>query len=216
MEAILTEAVAADIATSIAILFDSLYPRSNIYPDWQWFTDFITGSSKFADAGERILDTSTMFHYYASVLKPAMSYAKLGTGSAYPATARGAASYWPPYRISSNKSVLSLVSVERSQLHFSQHRYRQSMVEAKTPRFATLRPALRSRNHPCGVNKSKWAVYGFASIHQFRGSSPESERDVLPACSTSPTSTRPLRAPGASQTWSCHSKYLSACQNFGA
>ena len=88
MKTILTEAIAVGNATSRAILFDSRDERAKFYPDRQWFTAFIAGSSEFADGGERILDARTMFHYYATGITPAMSYSKPGTGSAYAVAAR--------------------------------------------------------------------------------------------------------------------------------
>lgn len=88
MKAILTETVAVGNAATRAILFDSRDARAKFYPDRQWFTAFIAGSSEFADRGERILDARTMFHYYATGITPAMSYSKPGTGSAYAVAAR--------------------------------------------------------------------------------------------------------------------------------
>ena len=80
--------IAVGNATARAILFDSRDARAKFYPDRQWFTAFIAGSSEFADGGERILDARTMFHYYATGITPAMSYSRPGTGSAYAVAAR--------------------------------------------------------------------------------------------------------------------------------
>ena len=88
MKAILTEAVAVGNATSRAILFDSRDPRAKVYPDRQWFTVFIGGSSEFADGAERMLDARTLFHYAVTGITPAMANSKPGTGSAYAMAAR--------------------------------------------------------------------------------------------------------------------------------
>jgi hypothetical protein len=88
MKGILVDAVATGNATARAILFASRDPRAKFYPDRQWYTGFIGGSSAFADGGERMLDARTLFHYYATGITPAMAAAKPGTGSAYAIAAR--------------------------------------------------------------------------------------------------------------------------------
>lgn len=88
MRAILVDAVAVGNATARAILFASRDPRTKIYPDRQWFTAFVGGSSEFADKAERLLDARVLFHYYATGITPAMAAAKPGTGSAYAVAAR--------------------------------------------------------------------------------------------------------------------------------
>jgi hypothetical protein len=88
MKGILVDAVATGNATARAILFASRDPRAKFYPDRQWYTGFIGGSSAFADGGERLLDARTLFHYYATGITPAMAAAKPGTGSAYAIAAR--------------------------------------------------------------------------------------------------------------------------------
>jgi hypothetical protein len=88
MKAILTDAVAVGNATSRSIVFASRDERTKFYPDRQWFTGFVGGSSEFLDHGERMLDARTLFHYYATGITPAMAAAKPGTGSAYAAAAR--------------------------------------------------------------------------------------------------------------------------------
>lgn len=90
MKAILTDAVAVANATARAILFSSRDPRTKFYPDRQWFTAFIGGSSTFSDGAERMLDARTLFHYYATGITPSMSHAAPGTGSAYAAAMRDA------------------------------------------------------------------------------------------------------------------------------
>ncbi len=88
MKGILTDAIAVANATARAILFAPRDERVKFFPDRQWGTPFIGGSYAFLNNGERMLDARTMFHYYATGITPAMSYAKPGTGSAYALTAR--------------------------------------------------------------------------------------------------------------------------------
>jgi len=83
MKKILTDAVAVGNATARTIVFDSRDPATKYYPDRQWFTPFVGGSYLFLDGAERLLDARTMFFYYATGITPAMSYAKVGSGSAY-------------------------------------------------------------------------------------------------------------------------------------
>ena len=59
MKGILSDAVAVGNATSRAILFASRDERTKIYPDRQYFTPFIGGSSEFAESAERLLDART-------------------------------------------------------------------------------------------------------------------------------------------------------------
>jgi hypothetical protein len=88
MKGILTDAIAVGNATARAILFASRDERTKFYPDRQWSTPFIGGSSAFFNEGERMLDARTMFHYYATGVTPAMAFSKPGTGSAYAYAAR--------------------------------------------------------------------------------------------------------------------------------
>ncbi|SHG30796.1 Uncharacterized conserved protein [Kaistia soli DSM 19436] len=83
MKAILTDAVAVGNATARTNLVDSRDPRTRFYPDRQWFTPFVGGSYQFLDGAERLLDAQMMFFYYATGITPAMSFAKVGSGSAY-------------------------------------------------------------------------------------------------------------------------------------
>jgi hypothetical protein len=83
MKKILIDAVAVGNATARTIVFDSRDPATKYYPDRQWFTPFVGGSYLFLDGAERLLDARTMFFYYATGITPAMSYAKVGSGSAY-------------------------------------------------------------------------------------------------------------------------------------
>ncbi len=83
MRAILTDAVAVGNATARAIVFAQRDPRGFYYPDRQWKTNFIGGSSEFYDNGERMLDSRVLFHYYATGITPAMAEPVVGSGSVY-------------------------------------------------------------------------------------------------------------------------------------
>ena len=83
MRAILTDAVAVGNATARAIIFAQRDKRGFYYPDRQWKTNFIGGSSEFYNNGERMLDSRVLFHYYATVITPAMAAPSVGTGSVY-------------------------------------------------------------------------------------------------------------------------------------
>jgi hypothetical protein len=90
MKAILTEAVAVGNATARTILFEPRNPDVYFYPDRKWLTPFVGGSYEFLDGAERLLDARTMFFYYATGITPAMSMAKVGSGSAYAGAFRDA------------------------------------------------------------------------------------------------------------------------------
>jgi hypothetical protein len=83
MRAILTDAVAVGNATARAIIFAQRDKRGFYYPDRQWKTNFIGGSSEFYDNGERMLDSRVLFHYYATGITPAMAEPVVGSGSVY-------------------------------------------------------------------------------------------------------------------------------------
>lgn len=90
MKGILTDAVAVANATARAIVFAPRDERVKFYPDRQWNTGFVGGSYEFLNKGERMLDARTLFHYYATGITPAMSFAKPGSGSAYAYSTRDA------------------------------------------------------------------------------------------------------------------------------
>jgi hypothetical protein len=83
MRAILTDAVAVGNATARSIIFAQRDPRGFYFDDRQWKTNFIGGSSEFYDNGERMLDSRVLFHYYATVITPAMATPAVGSGSVY-------------------------------------------------------------------------------------------------------------------------------------
>ena len=83
MKAILTDAVAVGNAIARAIIFAQRDKRGFYFDDRQWKTSFIGGSSEFENNGERMKDARVLFHYYATVITPAMATPKVGTGSVY-------------------------------------------------------------------------------------------------------------------------------------
>jgi len=83
MKAILTDAVAVGNATARAIIFAQRDRRGFYFDDRQWKTSFIGGSSEFGNNGERMKDARVLFHYYATVITPAMAVPRVGTGSVY-------------------------------------------------------------------------------------------------------------------------------------
>lgn len=83
MKEILSDAVAVGNATARALLFAPRDPEAILYEDRQWRSAFIGGSYEFLEAGARLLDARTAFHYYATGITPSMAEAKPGTGSAY-------------------------------------------------------------------------------------------------------------------------------------
>jgi hypothetical protein len=83
MKALLTDAVAVANGFARANLFASRHEETKIYPDRQWVTPFVGGSYQFLSGAERLLDARDMFFYYATGITPAMSMARVGSGSAY-------------------------------------------------------------------------------------------------------------------------------------
>ena len=90
MKAILTDAVAVANGFARANLFASRDEQAKFYPDRQWVTAFIGGSYQFLSGAERLLDARNMFFYYATGITPAMSMARVGSGSVYAAAFRDA------------------------------------------------------------------------------------------------------------------------------
>lgn len=88
MKKTLSEAAAVGNATARALVFATRDKGAFIYPDSQWKTAFIGGRYDFTDEGVRNLDARAMFHYYATMVTPAMSIAKVGVGSQYAFTNR--------------------------------------------------------------------------------------------------------------------------------
>lgn len=56
-----------------------------------WKQAFVGGAYDFVREGARLLDARTLFHFFATVITPAMARAQVGAGSAYAYTAQDAA-----------------------------------------------------------------------------------------------------------------------------
>jgi hypothetical protein len=89
MKKILKDAAAIANATARSLTFSPPNTAAYFYPDRQWYTSF-SGGHDFMNNGELALDDRIMFHYAATGITPAMAMPKVGTGSAYAATAKDA------------------------------------------------------------------------------------------------------------------------------
>lgn len=88
MRKTLTEAAAVGNATARAALFATRDKAAYFYAGSGWRTPFVGGSHEFLQDGARLLDARTMFHYYATMVTPAMSMKMIGVGSQYAFTDR--------------------------------------------------------------------------------------------------------------------------------
>lgn len=79
----LTEAAAVGNATARAILFATRDKSAYYYPNSAWRTAFVGGSHEFLREGARLLDARSLYHYYATLVTPAMAKAMAGVGSQY-------------------------------------------------------------------------------------------------------------------------------------
>jgi hypothetical protein len=85
--ATLDNAARAAAAISRALVYAPRDPAATIFAGSTWLQAFIGGSYEFLDHGARLLDARTAFHYFATVITPAMAHAQVGAGSAYAYTA---------------------------------------------------------------------------------------------------------------------------------
>ncbi len=74
-------------AISRAIVYKPRDPEAYYWEGSSWKNAFVGGSSEFLRDGARLLDARTPFHYFATVITPAMAHAQVGAGSAYAYTA---------------------------------------------------------------------------------------------------------------------------------
>jgi hypothetical protein len=88
--ATLDNAARAAAAISRALVYAPRDPDATIFEGSSWLQAFIGGSYEFLRDGARLLDARTAFHYFATVITPAMAHAQPGAGSAYAYTARDA------------------------------------------------------------------------------------------------------------------------------
>jgi hypothetical protein len=77
-------------AMSRALVYSPRDPEATIFEGSSWLQAFIGGSYEFLHDGARLLDARTSFHYFATVITPAMAHAQVGAGSAYAYTAHDA------------------------------------------------------------------------------------------------------------------------------
>ncbi|MFZ2527189.1 MAG: DUF1254 domain-containing protein [Rhodococcus sp. (in: high G+C Gram-positive bacteria)] len=69
------------------------FPRNReafVFEGSSWKQAFVGGSYEFLHAHARLLDARTQYHYFATVITPAMARAQVGAGSAYTYTAEDA------------------------------------------------------------------------------------------------------------------------------
>ena len=83
MKAILDQGAKQGVAMARAIAYSNRDPEVKVYPDREWETLFIGGSSEFLRDGYRNLDARTLFHFTAVVITPAMAFRMEGKGSQY-------------------------------------------------------------------------------------------------------------------------------------
>ena len=83
---------AARIAAGIsrALVYKPRDPDAFFWEGSSWKNAFVGGSHEFLRGGARNLDARTGFHYFATVITPAMAHAQVGAGSAYAYTAEDA------------------------------------------------------------------------------------------------------------------------------
>ncbi|WP_433605141.1 DUF1254 domain-containing protein [Prescottella agglutinans] len=72
---------------SRALVYAPRNPDSFVFEGASWKEAFVGGSYEFLDQHARLLDARTQFHYFATVITPAMAHAQVGAGSAYTYTA---------------------------------------------------------------------------------------------------------------------------------
>ncbi|MHA7133132.1 DUF1254 domain-containing protein [Oerskovia turbata] len=77
-------------AISRALVYSPRDPQARVAPGSSWLEAFVGGSYEFLADGARLLDARTQFHFFATVITPAMAHAQVGAGSAYAYTAHDA------------------------------------------------------------------------------------------------------------------------------
>ena len=88
--ATIDNAVRAAAAISRALVYAPRDPEATLFEGSSWLQAFVGGSHEFLRDGARLLDARTAFHYFATVITPAMAHAQVGAGSAYAYTAHDA------------------------------------------------------------------------------------------------------------------------------
>jgi hypothetical protein len=87
---VLGQAAQTGAAISRALVYTPRDPDAYLYEGSSWLSAFLGGSYEFLRDGARLLDARTQFHYFATVITPAMAHAQVGAGSAYAYTAHDA------------------------------------------------------------------------------------------------------------------------------
>lgn len=94
MHRILSQAAALGAAAARALVYKPRDPKAYLYPGSTWLNAFVGGSHEFVRNHARLLDARSQFHYFATVITPAMAHAQVGAGSAYVYTAMDATGSW--------------------------------------------------------------------------------------------------------------------------
>ena len=90
LRATLDTAARAGAAISRALVYSPRDPEARVAPGSSWLQAFLGGSYEFVADGARLLDARAQFHFFATVITPAMAHAQVGAGSAYAYTAHDA------------------------------------------------------------------------------------------------------------------------------
>ncbi|NNC12500.1 DUF1254 domain-containing protein [Planctomonas sp. JC2975] len=92
-KATLDKAARMGAGISRALVYQPRDPAAYVWEGSSWLNAFSGGSYEFLRDGARLLDARTQFHYFATVITPAMAHAQVGAGSAYTYTAEDAAGH---------------------------------------------------------------------------------------------------------------------------
>ena len=87
LRSILDNAARTAAAISRTLVYAPRDPEATLFEGSSWANAFLGGSYEFLHNGARLLDARTAFHYFATVITPAMAHAQVGAGSAYAYTA---------------------------------------------------------------------------------------------------------------------------------
>ncbi|WP_175585515.1 DUF1254 domain-containing protein [Nocardia cyriacigeorgica] len=87
LRGILDAAAKTAAGMSRALVYFPRDPEAFVFDGSSWKEAFVGGSYEFLHEHARLLDARTQFHYFATVITPAMAHAQVGAGSAYAYTA---------------------------------------------------------------------------------------------------------------------------------
>lgn len=90
LRGILDTAARTAAGISRALVYSPRDPDAFLAEGSSWKQAFVGGSYEFLNNHARLLDARTQFHYFATVITPAMAHAQVGAGSAYAYTAEDA------------------------------------------------------------------------------------------------------------------------------